>query len=182
MAKKEEITKDQVTKDQVVKEEVVEKKTQRQERAQMNMNEEVPCRNISNCSVFFDSKKTGASYVWRNTDDVEYVSVGELVNMKSSAGRILTEPWLVVEDDEVAKFLGLDKVYENLVTPEEIAEFFKLPVNEMEHRLSKAPKGTRNLIAEKASELVAEKASCPLSGQQIHIIEQALNIDLSFVK
>lgn len=160
--------------------EVVEK--QKTVRAKLDMNMEVECRNISNGGLFYRSSKTGAEYLWANHNDVETLSVGELVTMKSSAGRFLNEPWLLIEDEEVVQYLGLTNLYRNLISPEELNAFFKLHPADMEDRLANAPKGTRSLIAEKASEMVSNKENCPLTGAQIHKLEQVLNIDLSFVK
>lgn len=154
----------------------------RQKQVEVKMDDLVPCRNISNGTLHFKSTRTGATYLWQGFNDVDMVPVSELVNMKASAGRILTEPWLIVEDDDVVKYLGLDNVYERMIPPEEVNAFFRLSVDEMKQKLDRVPKGTKVLIAEKASTIVADKENCFLSGAQIFALEQALGIDLSFVK
>ncbi|MEK5036305.1 hypothetical protein MKY96_33170 [Paenibacillus sp. FSL R7-0302] len=160
--------------------EVVETKPVKQEevkktKVEVDRNQLVECKNVTNGSLTYISRN-GYVAEWGNFGDVEYLPVSELMTMKASQGRFLNEPWLIIEDEEVAQFLGLKKVYERIVAADEITALFSKSPKEIEEILATAPKGTKDLVADKAREMVANETL--YDTRIMKVLDKALNIDL----
>lgn len=143
----------------------------------INKDEVVTCKNITNGTLIYVSKKTGAEYLMEGYGTTELFDVGELITMKSSHSRILTEPWMVIEDDDVIDFLGLRSVYDKISVPlDKIDNFFEKSVNQMKSALKVAPNGIKTLIASRAKTLMDEGKLDSIN--KIRLIESTLNITL----
>ena len=143
----------------------------------VNKDDEVVCKNITNGTLVYVSKKTGAVWEMEGYGATEIFDVAELVTMKASYSRILTEPWMVIEDDDVIDYLGLRNIYDKISVPlTEIDSFFDKPVTKMEKALAVAPNGIKTLIASRAITLINEGKLDSVS--KIKLIEKTLNIEL----
>lgn len=136
----------------------------------------VACRNLTSGKLIYVSKKTGLETIWSNYGDEEYLDVGELLTMKSSQPAFLKNPWLLVDDEDVANYLGLKEVYANIIPVDEIDDFFNLSANEARNILPKLPKGTKELVSEKARQGIQDGTLNNL--QLIRLLEQELQLDL----
>lgn len=134
----------------------------------------VSVRNVTSGKVIYVSKKTGAVYTWDSYGTEEFLEAGEVITMKSTYPRILTEPWLVIDDEDLIKYLSLDKVYNNMLPLDQLDEFFTWPAEKMENVIKKIPNGIKQLIGEKAREIADS-----LNGYQRKAIEDNLNIFLT---
>ncbi|MCY9737436.1 hypothetical protein M5X17_27425 [Paenibacillus alvei] len=180
-AKQDEVEVKEVVKEEVPVEDIVkEEKPQKKVRKEIDRNEMIPCLSVSDGEVTYISKKTGLTTKWGEYGATEYLDVAELLTMKSQQPRFLTEPWIVIEDDDVAEFLGLDKIYANIIDLDELEVFFRLPPHEIEEKLKQVPKGTKDLIAGKAREYVASDVLYDM--RVIRVLDKALNIDLAMVQ
>lgn len=138
---------------------------------------EVECKNITNGTLVYVSKKTGAEYILEGYGATEIFDVGELITMKSSSPRILNEPWLLIEDDDVIDYLRLRDVYDRISVPlDNIDSFFDKPVSKMRDALDVAPNGIKFLIASRAKTLMNEGVLD--SVKKIKLIEDVLQIEL----
>jgi hypothetical protein len=139
-------------------------------------NELVSCRNITSGRLTYISKKTGMETVWSQFGDEEFIEVAELLTMKTSQPKFLKEPWLFIEDEEIAEHLGLKQLYENIIPIDEVDEFFSLTASEARLIVPKLPKGMKTLIAEKARKGIQDGSFNNL--QLVKLLEQELNLDL----
>lgn len=137
----------------------------------------VACRNVTEGRLIYVSKKTGLQTIWSNHGDVEYMDVGELMTMKASQPKFLTEPWLIIEDDDVVEFLGLKHLYQRLVDVDDLDSFFMKSHTEMEQILDRVPNGTKDSIATRARKMVEDGSL--YDNRKIRVLEQKLKIDLS---
>lgn len=158
--------------------EVVDKgtKPQRTKKVEIDRNELVPCRNVTDGQLIYKSRKTGLTTIWMNYGDTEYLDVGELLTMKASQPRFLNEVWLVIDDDDVVEFLGLKHIYKNLVDIDDIDSFFKKSPAEIEQALTKLPKGLKDTIATRAKKLI--ESGDLYDNRKISILEEKLNVGL----
>jgi len=105
--------------------------------------------NTPQTLVFINSRTTGE---WTldgyGTRDVMQVS--DLITMKSNQSKILTEGWMIIDDEDVVNYLRLGELYKHLIKPDNIDEFFTLSESEMREIVSKQPKGTKDLLAQMA--------------------------------
>lgn len=145
----------------------------------IDLNMLVACRNVHDGEVIYVSKKTGLQTLWSAYGDIEHLDVGELITMKASQPRFMDEPWIVVDDEEVAEYLGLNKLYEKLVDVDDLDSFFEKPVDEMENILNKLPKGIKDSIAIRARKKVEDETL--YDTRKIRLLDEKLNIDLSIL-
>lgn len=136
----------------------------------------VSCRNITSGKLTYISKKSGLEIVWSNFGDEEYIDVAELLTMKSSQPKFLKEPWLFIDDAEVAEYLGLKELYKSLIPIDEVEDFFNLDIKKAKEILPRLPKGMRSLIGEKARQGIQDESLTNI--QLIKLLEQELDIDL----
>jgi hypothetical protein len=167
----------QNTQEETVEEKVVEvvKPTPpKKKKIERDMN--VPCRNLTSGRLTYISKKTGLETVWSAFGDEEYLDVAELLTMKSSQPKFLKEPWLFVDDEDVAEYLGLKELYRTIIPIDEVDDFFDLTVSEARKILPKLPKGMKSLIGEKARQGIQNETLNNI--QLVKLLEQELNLDL----
>lgn len=159
----------------VAPEEKQEKQVMRKKQIDLDML--VPCRNATDGSLIYKSRKTGLQTVWTNHGDIEYMDVGELLTMKASQPKFLNEPWLIVEDENVVEYLGLKHLYQRLVDTDDLDSFFNKTHTEIAEILDRIPNGTKDAIATRARKLVEEGTL--YDNRKIRILEEKLKIDLS---
>ena len=149
--------------------------TRAKKRLEINRDELIECRSAVNNLVYV-SKRTGEKFEWATFGDVNYISLGELITMKSTQPRMLKEGWLIVDDEEAIEQLGLAKMYGNLFEITDIDEFFDLDANEMERILTNMPRGFKKSLGNFARERI-ESGQLD-SNRKIKLLEELLDIDL----
>ncbi|TVX86071.1 hypothetical protein [Paenibacillus agilis] len=122
-------------------------------REEIDRFEQIPVMNITNGTLVYASRKTGAEWIFTDYGDIEYMEFQELLTMRSSQRRFFDEPFLLVMDDRVVEHLGLTKMYQNIKNPEQIDVIFKMNQPEFEEIVDKSPKGIKHLIVSRAKKL-----------------------------
>lgn len=79
-------------------------------------------------------------------------------------------------DDDAVEYLGLKKLYENVIKPDDMENLFTLPDDRLEEVLRKAPTSVKQLVADKAKQMVDNKKLNSLT--TIQLIERVLNVEL----
>ncbi|MBG9464217.1 MULTISPECIES: hypothetical protein [Bacillus] len=161
---------------EVVTEKEAPKKKTVKKKKQINRNQLVSCFNVTSGSLKYISKKTGLETVWSAYGDEEYIEVSELLTMKSSQPKFLTEPWIFIDDEEVVQYLGLSKVYQHIIPIDEVEEFFNLSATDAKDILPKLPRGMKELIADKARKGVESGEFNNL--QLLKLLEKELHLDI----
>lgn len=93
--------------------------------------------------------------MWKFTKfgQMEAIPYGELVAIRNRYFSYFSEGWLVVLDKDVQEEFGLTKLYENILTPDNIDLVFKKPIEELEVLVKNLPEGMKNTFINKAQEL-----------------------------
>lgn len=141
----------------------------------------VACRSVVSGEMAYTSRKTHQTVEWADYGVTEYVDVGELITMKSSQPRFLTDPWIIIEDEDVVEYLGLKHVYDKIIPTEDIESFLlytNLP--DMEESLKAAPKGMKELVIDKAREMIAAETLYDV--RVMRLLDRVLNIDLTMIQ
>lgn len=177
----EEKKKTSTTKKKKVEEVIIEKTESKpvKKKQQIDRDLMVACRNVTDGLLVYISKKSGLETVWMNHGDEEFIDVGELLTMKASQPSFLSEPWLVVDDEDVAEYLGLKHLYAKLVDIEDLDGFFEKDIYEMEDTLEKIPKGIKESIAIRARKKIEDNTL--YDTRKIRLLEDKLKIDLSIL-
>lgn len=176
----EEMQKALLAKDAEVKEAKNEVKEVQKKAREIDRHKRVAVRSVTQGGLTYISKTTGLSTTWSNFGDEQWIEVEELIRMKSSSPVFLTNPWIVIDDEEIVEYLGLKSIYDKIISVDELDRFFSKPVADIEATLKTAPKGTKQLVATKARKLV-ESGELD-SNRVIKALEKALEIDLSMVQ
>lgn len=116
----------------------------------VDKNRLIPVMNITNHTLVYQSRKTGAEWSWGLYGDTEYIEMQELLTMRSSQRRFLDEPWILIMDDEAVSYLGLEKMYDKMVHPDNIDSVFNMGRDQFKEVLDTAPKGIAQLIVSRA--------------------------------
>lgn len=162
---------------EVAQEEVVEEPKVIKRKKQIDLDMLVSCKNIVDGRLIYKSRKTGLETIWMEYGDVEFIDVGELLTMKASQPKFLTNPALIIEDDDVVEYLGLKHIYQKIVDVEDLDTFFENSPEEISQILDKIPNGVKGTIGTVAKKRVLDGTL--FDRRKIKTLEQKLNIDLS---
>lgn len=156
--------------------EKVEEKPARKKRKEIDRNELISCRSATDGLLIYISPRTKERYTWDDFGSVEDIEMGELITMKSSHPKFLTSVQLVIDDEEAAEYLGLNKIYEDMLKVDDLDELFDKKIDELATILPKLPEGLKKSVSNRARILVeADKLD---SISKIKLIEQELGVDL----
>jgi hypothetical protein len=127
----------------------------RQQRKQeVTLNDRIPVVNFTNGTLFYRSKKSGRVWDLVGFGAKDYMEMDELIAMRSSNPKLLTNPSLIILDDEAVNHLGLTELYKNIRMPDEIDKLFDMKFDEFVAVLSKSPVGMKQLIVNRAKVLI----------------------------
>lgn len=129
---------------------------------------EVDVRSVCNGRVTYRSQKSGVTYVWTQKDDVESMTVGEIVGMAGRSPKFLQTPWLIVEDEEVNEGLGLNVALEIADLFDNLNEVLELPYYQLKQRVE-------SLSAEQKSQL-ADQISLKIQNSELRDIVLIRNL------
>lgn len=138
----------------------------------------VEVRSITRGGLTYVSKKTGLKVTWGEYGDVEYLEFAELLTMRSHSRNFLEKPLVVIGDVDVAAKLNLTRLYEGLLTAEEVEGFLAMPLEDIEEQLDNLPDGSISLIKDTARETVGKTFN---DIRKIKLLEEKLNIGLSYL-
>lgn len=161
-----------------LKAQIAQQKQQNTKTEVRDLHELVPCRSVVVGKLVYKSPKSfGYTVTWNNFGDVEYLELGELIAMRNAYPRFFSEPWIIIDDVDIIKYLNVEKYYKNIIDVDNIEAVFKQPVDKFIDTLQKVPRGLKHLITHKAIELIKEGKLDSLA--KIKAIEQTFNVDLS---
>lgn len=169
----------EVVETKVVEEVKSEAKTIRKKVNQIELNELIPVRSLTNHKLVYVSKATNSKYVWGAYGDIEYLTYGEINTMKAQYPRFIQDCLIAIEDDEVIDILNLGKLYENLYTVDELDDLFDKSNFELQELLPKLPNGVKKSVISRAKELIENETLVDF--RKIKTIETLLNVDLSIL-
>lgn len=143
---------------------------------EIDRNMVVPVMNVTNGILVYQSRKTGIELKWEKYGDIEYMDVAELLTMRSSQRRFLDEPFILVMNNEAVDYLGLKKMYDKMIHPDNIDAVFKLSNERFEEVLETAPRGIAYLIIGRAKDKVADGTLDSIA--KLKILEEKFNVHL----
>lgn len=148
-----------------------------QMRAKRDMNEMVSVISIVNSSLIYSSKsEQGLRIEWGGFLEENWVEYKELINMRNSQRSFFEQPWVIC-DYEVLKDLRVEQYYKNIIDLENLDDIFSKNPKDLEVTLMVVPIGIRQLIVDRAFELIRKKELDSI--RTIELIEKTYNIDLS---
>jgi hypothetical protein len=151
-------------------------KYKRLKKPSLDKNELIPVMNITNGSLIYQSKKTGLEVKFEQYGDIEYLEVGELLTMRSGQRRFLDEPWILIMDNEVVEYLGLEKLYKKLENPQNIDRIFAFDNEQFKAVVENAPRGYAQLIVSRAKAKLKDGSLDSVA--KIKVLEERFKVEL----
>lgn len=130
-----------------VKEVPVNTETSKKAVKKFNPDDMILCQSICVGQTFVKGFKSGTIYTFEALGAEEYIEYRDLVAAVRSKDSILFKPFIVVLDEDfINEQKTLKSFYENMYTPEDFEEFFRLNPNQMVEALNNMPVGIRETI------------------------------------
>lgn len=128
-------------------EEAVPIETSKKSVKKFNPDDMILCQSICVGQTFVKGFKSGIIYTFEALGAEEYIEYRDLVAAVRSKDNIIFKPFIIVLDEDfINEQKTLKSFYENMYTPEDFEEFFKLRPNQMVEVLNNMPIGFRETI------------------------------------
>ncbi len=137
----------------------------------------VECKNgVHGPLIYISSRTAGYMIEWEEFGEVQEIEYGELVAMRGSQPRFFRDNWILIEDAEVLKALGVAQHYRNALTTENFDDVFSWDAAKIRSDVAKMSDGMKDSIRMRAKELI--KADKIDSRNVIKALNEVLNCDL----
>jgi hypothetical protein len=137
---------------------------------------EVECRSVRTGTLTYINRN-GYHVDWDDYGVSEWLTVGELLTMKASQPRFLTQPWIIIEDEDVVDYLGLRKVYNDFLKIEDVEAFLQSGAANISSTIQTLPNGAKEILKDKVKDMILDGTLD--SNRTIKLLEQELQADFS---
>lgn len=107
-------------------------------------------------AVEYYSSRSNMKWHFERFGQQDVMEYSELITMNNSHPSYLKEGYFIVLDKDVQDELKLTEMYENIITPENIDSVFEMDVEELDKFVEALPKGQKQMLVSRASELFAQ--------------------------
>lgn len=145
----------------------------------IDSNTPVEVMNNTTGTLVFVNKRTQAEWTIEGYGAFDEMLVSDLKNMRSSSSSLLLDGYLLILDDDVVEHLRLKGIYENIIKPEDIDNFFTQSDVKMRKILEKCPKGMKELLFQKAKEKIENNSPDMDYNSKKRVFEDIFNIKFS---
>ena len=115
----------------------------------------VQCKNGTHGPlIYVSSRNAGYIVEWQEFGEIQDIDYGELLAMRGSQPRFFRDNWILIEDAEVLRKLGMDRYYKNALTTENFDEVFHWTASDIREKVPKMSDGMKDSIRVRAKELV----------------------------
>lgn len=116
------------------------------------------CESIAPGATFVKGIKSGIIYTFESRGAQEYIEYRDLVAEVRTRSSIVFKPFIMVLDtDFINEQTKLKDYYENMYTPEDFEEFFRITPSQMKEVLDNMPEGAKNTIKSMAATKIEQK-------------------------
>lgn len=137
----------------------------------------VECKNgVHGPLIYVSGRNAGYVVEWEDFGEVQDIDYGELLIMRGSQPRFFRDNWILIEDAEVLKKLGVDRYYKNALTTENFDDVFHWSAADIRSKVPEMSAGMRDSIRVRAKELV--KSGELDSRSVIKALNEVLHCDL----
>lgn len=131
-------------------------------RVVVDRNTEVVFMNNTSGNLFYKCPRTHATYDLYEYGDIDYITVEQLLTMNNTSRTMLNDLWVLlldttdedVEIDDVLKYLGIDKLYNDIIRPEDVDKFITESTDDnFKTALEKMSKALATRVVERSADL-----------------------------
>ncbi len=174
--------KKQVAQKEVVKVEETKKPAtnrRRQKLPQIDQDELIATISRVEGTLFYKSSKTMQETTWSKYGDVQYLPFGEIMSMKASQPRFIDDAWLIIDDEEVIDFYGLNDKYDTLFEIDNLEDYLTYSdAKTLEKDIATFPQGLKHSLGVAAKKLINEGEGKLDSVAKRNVLEKQLKIFL----
>jgi len=117
--------------------------------------EGVMCRSIVDGVLVMGGIKSNNFYKWADTNDVAEVEYQDLVSAVRSNTKYVFAPYFIIEDEDfLAQFPQVQKVYDSMYTTKDLKEILSLSVPAMMSAINSLPNGSKDNLRDIAGKMV----------------------------
>lgn len=141
----------------------------------------IPCKSITNGGLYMPGLKSNILYSWIDAGDVVEVEYQDLQAAIRSNNGYVMNPFFIIEDEElVAQFPQLKKLYESLYSVGELEDVItELSPGDMKATILSLPKGAQNSIKHLASKMVSDGRLD--SVKKIKVLDEIFDTEMSIM-
>jgi len=117
----------------------------------------VVCKNGTRGNLIYKSTRNlGYEVEWNEFGEEQQIEFGELLSMRGSQRRFFEENWILIDDPEVIKKLGVERYYKNVPSVDGFDDIFSLSPEKLKEKVSSMSNGMKDSIAMRAKELIED--------------------------
>lgn len=140
-------------------------------------NDHIPCFSITAGEYLFVGDKSGDLYTWLADGDVVDVRYDDLVAAIRMRRPAIFKPRFVIQDDDfLAKYPDIQKLYDSLYSPEDLRSILTLPANRMATVINGLPDGAKESLKSMALSEI-ENGNLD-SAQRVRVLDQIYGTDM----
>lgn len=151
-------------------------KTTRQAVRKITNDTLVECKNGTRGGLYYRSPRTNMEWEWTEFGEIQEIEYGELVTMRGAHRRFFEDNWILIEDSDVLKKLGVERYYANALTTDNFDSVFSMKPNELRERLQTMSDGLKTAIHLRAVELAKEGTLDSIS--VVGVLNEVLGCDI----
>lgn len=137
----------------------------------------VICRNgTAGTLIYKSSINPGYEVEWNGLGDPQELEYRELVAMRGNQRRFFEENWILIDDKNVIKKLGVDRYYKNSLTTDDFDDVFSMSPDKIKETVPGLPGGTKDAIIVTAKNKINDGTLD--SRGVIKALEDSLSVDL----
>lgn len=149
---------------------------QKKEMRKFAQDDLILCKSVTYGELLLPGKKSKLLYIWANYGDTTEVEFQDLQALRSTRSTYLTNPYFVIEDEELLEqWPDLKAIYDKAVEVD-IDSLFSLPLNQFKKKLRDLPVGFRDSVKNIAGEKIRDGSLDSIA--KIKAIDEALGTEL----
>lgn len=120
-------------------------------------NTPVVCKNGTHGNLIYKSTRNlGYEVEWSEFGEEQQIEFGELLVMRGSQRRFFENNWIIIEDPEVLKRLGVERFYKDVPAIDKFDELFKGSPEQIKKKISSMSEGMKDSVRIRAKELIMD--------------------------
>lgn len=139
--------------------------------------DEIVIMNGVNGALTHRSGRTGRSWKFQQFGQKDKMPYAELLALKNTSPKVFTEGYIIILNRDVQEQFGLSKLYESIITPENLTQIFQKEVADLEAFIDSLPNGMKVTFVSKARELHATRELYDL--RKVEMIERKFGFSLT---
>ena len=117
----------------------------------------VVCKNGTRGNLIYKSTRNlGYEVEWSEFGEEQQIEFGELLVMRGSQRRFFEDNWIIIEDQNVLKRLGVERFYKDVPEIEKFDELFKEDPDMLKEKISGMSAGMKDSVRIRAKELIMD--------------------------